>query len=315
MLSVLPSFHGFGFLMTMHAPMANRFACALVPKFSCKDVLDVMKHNILASMCGIPRIYEALINDPKFVKSKYIKNLMVCFCGGDSMNISLKQRFDKVMKDGGSNCQVFEGYGLTEAIAVNSVNTFAHHKDGSIGYPARDVTFKIIDENENELPRGEIGEITFKSGAIMLGYYEDEEASKATFTKDGFLKTGDLGYMDNDGFIFFKQRKKRVVKISGVGVFPSEIEQLIESVPGVINVCAIRIPDPKLVSAIKVIVVAKYFDEEGMRRSIMDTCRKYLIRWAVPKEIEFRDSLPFTLLGKVDFAKLQKEEDKKRGIN
>ena len=121
--------------------------------------------------------------------------------------------------------------------------------------------------------------------------------------------------MDKDDFIFFKQRKKRVVKVSGVGIFPTEIERLVETVPGVEAVCAIRIPDERLQSAIKLLVVAKYFDEEGMKEAIMDTCSKYLIRWAMPKEIEFRDSLPLTQLGKVDFRKLQEEEDEKRGIS
>ena len=173
--------------------------------------------------------------------------------------------------------------------------------------------FKIVDEKGKELPHGEVGEIILKSPAIMNGYYKDEKATKETI-RDGWLYTGDLGYMDDDGFVFFVQRKKRVVKVSGVGVFPTEIERLVESVPGVESCCAIKIPDPRLQSAIKVFVVAKFFDEEGMRNAIIDTCRKYLIRWAVPKEIEFRDSLPKTLLGKIDFKELQKEEDLKRGL-
>ena len=120
--------------------------------------------------------------------------------------------------------------------------------------------------------------------------------------------------MDEDGYVFYKQRIKRVIKVSGVGVFPTEIEKLIENIPGVEACCAIQIPDPRLQSAVKVFVVAKYFDEQGMINQIMDTCRKYLIRWAIPKEIEFVDSLPKTLLGKIDFKVLQKQEDEKRGI-
>ena len=314
MLSVLPSFHGFGLCMTMHAPLMMCFGSALVPKFSPEAVVDVMNHNKMGSMCGIPGVYEKLLTYDKFVNNKNLVNLHVGFCGGDSMNVSLKKRWDDTMKEKGSHCQVFEGYGLSEAIAVNCVNTFDHNKLGSIGYPGSGFDFKIIDEHEREVKRGEIGEICVKSPATMLYYYDDEEATKATFTKDGYLKTGDLGYMDEDNFIFFKQRKKRVVKVSGVGVFPSEIEALVETVPGVISVCAIRIPDQRLGSAIKLFVVAKYFDEEGMRRSIIDMCQKYLIRWAVPKEVEFRKELPLTLLGKVDFKTLQEAEDKRRGI-
>ena len=217
------------------------------------------------------------------------------------------------MKNKGSTCQIFEGYGLTEAIAVNSVNTYSHHKDGSIGYPASGVTFKILGENDEFLKPGEVGEILIKTPSRMNGYFLDEEATQATFFNE-YLKTGDLGYMDEDGYIYFAQRKKRVVKVSGVGVFPTEIEKLVQTVPGVKEVCAIEIPDDKLIHAIKLFVVATYFDKEGMKENIIETCRKYLIRWAVPKEIEFVDKLPLTLLGKVDFNKLQIEENERRGI-
>ena len=313
MLSVLPSFHGFGLCMTMHAPMCNRFASILMPKFTVDDLVKTMKKTCVASICGVPTMYEKMLENEKFLNSKHLKDIHVVYCGGDTLPLSLKKKFDDTMAAHGSYCKMFEGYGLTEAIAVNCVNTYDHNKDGSIGYPMTGATFRIADEKGHEVPRGTIGEITIKSPAVMVGYFEDEENTKKTI-RDGWLYTGDLGYMDEDGFIFFSQRKKRVVKVSGVGVFPTEVERLIETVPGVISCCAIQIPDPKLQHALKVFVVAKYFDEEGMRNQIIDTCRKYLIRWSVPKEIEFRKELPTTLLGKVDFNRLQKEEDKARGI-
>ena len=314
MLSVLPSFHGFGLCMTMHAPLVNSFSSILVPKFKAEKVVKVMNATKLTCMCGVPTIYEKLLQEPTFVNSKNLKYLHCCFCGGDSMPSDLEERFNKTMEQAGSKCRLFQGYGLTEAIAVNCVNTFNASRKGSLGKAMPEATFKVVDEQGNEVKRGELGEIIIKSGAIMLGYYQDEEATKNCL-KDGYLYTGDLGYMDEDDFIFFKQRKKRVVKVSGVGVFPTEIERLVESVPGVEACCAIEIPDPRLQSAIKIFVVAKFFDEEGMRNAIMDHCRKYLIRWAVPKEIEFCDSLPKTLLGKIDFKVLQKQEDEKRGIS
>ena len=314
MMTVLPSFHGFGLCMAMHAPLINRFGCGMIPKFSTKEVINLMNHTKMSVIIGIPKIYEALLDDPKFVNNKRLKYLKVCFCGGDSMNVSLKERWDTTLKADDHHRQVFEGYGLTEAISVNCVNTYSHNRKGSIGYPASGVKFKIIDENEKELKPGELGEICILSGSVMVHYFKDDKATKATFTQDGYLKTGDIGYIDNDGYVFFKQRKKRVIKVSGVGVFPSEVEQLVESVPGVEACCAIRIPDEKLVNAIKIYVVAKFYDEQGMRRAIMAKCQQYLIRWSVPKEIEFIDELPYTLLGKVDFVKVQKDEDAKRGL-
>ena len=312
-LSLLPSFHGFGFCMTMHVPITNGFTVALVPKFDAKAIAKMMKDVNLTVICGVPTVFEHLLKCEEFIHSKYLKNVYVAYCGGDTISISLKQRFDEAMKNGGSKCQVFEGYGLTEAIAVNCVNTYAHNRAGTIGYPVSFAKFKIIDEEGKELPAGEIGEIAIKSDTCMIGYWNDPEATKATF-KNGWLCTGDLGHMDEDGFIYFHQRKKRVIKVSGVAVFPTEVEHLVETVPGVEAVCAIQIPDARLQHAIKLFVVAKFFDEEGMRNQIMDTCRKYLIKWSVPKEIEFVKELPYTLLNKVDFRKLQDQEDLKRGV-
>ena len=313
MLSILPSFHGFGLCMTMHAPLVNAFSSILIPKFKADKIAKVLNQIKFTCICGVPTIYEKLLLEPKFVKNKNLKNLHCCFCGGDSMPQTLEERFDKAMADAGSKCRLFQGYGLTEAIAVNCVNTFDANKRGSLGKAMPEADFKVVDENNKEVKPGELGEIIFKSGAIMLGYYQDEEATRDCII-DGYLHTGDLGYIDADGFIFFKQRKKRVVKVSGVGVFPSEVEQLIESMPEVSACAAIRIPDKKLQNAIKVFVVAKYFDETAMKDKILETCRKYLIRWSVPTEIEFRKELPLTMLGKVDFRTLQEEEDKKRGL-
>ena len=185
MLSVLPSFHGFGLCMTMHAPLVNSFSSILVPKFKPKMVVKAMNDTKLTCMCGVPTIYEKLLNEPTFVKSKNLKYLRCCFCGGDSMPADLEDRFNKAMSDGGSICRLFQGYGLTEAIAVNCVNTFDANRKGSLGKAMPEAVFKVVDEKGNEVPRGELGEIIFKSGAIMLGYYQDEEGTKNCI-KDGY---------------------------------------------------------------------------------------------------------------------------------
>ena len=313
MLSVLPSFHGFGLCMTMHAPLVNGFASILIPKFKASCVVKTMNKIKPTCICGVPTLYEKLLAEPSFVKSKSLKYLHCCFCGGDVLPKELIDRFNETMKQADSKCRLFQGYGLTEAIAVNCVNTFKANKDGSLGKPIPGSTFKIVDDSGKELPKNQIGEIIIKSAAIMIGYYQDDNATNECL-KNGYLYTGDYGYMDDDGYIYFKQRKKRVVKVSGVAVFPSEVEQLIESIPEVSACAAISIPDVKLQNSIKVLVVAKYFDEEAMKDKILETCRKYLIKWSVPTEIEFRESLPLTMLGKVDFNTLQEEENKKLNL-
>lgn len=312
-ISILPSFHGFGFCMTMHLPLVNGSGVALVSKFSTKDINTIFKKNKIFVMCGVPTMFENLLKDDKFIHNKRLKYLALCFSGGDTMSIALKERFNKVLKDNGSIGALYEGYGLTEAVAANICNTTLNHKDGSLGKPIEGVDVKIVDESGVEVKNGTIGEIILKTPAMMVEYLNNKEGTKEAI-RDGYLYSGDLGYKDEDGFIFFSQRKKRVVKVSGVGVFPSEVERLVESIPGVSKCCAIEIPDEKLLHALKVFVVANYYDEEGMKHQIMDTCRKYLIRWSVPKEIEFVDSLPTTLLGKVDFKTIQENENKKRGI-
>ena len=178
MLSILPSFHGFGLGMTMHLPLYNGFTCTLIPKFSSKEVVKAMKKIQLAIMVGIPGVYETLLKDEKFLHSRSLKKVHIAFSGGDKMNVSLKQRFDEAMEKVGSGCRVFEGYGLTESIAAVSVNNFNHYKPDSIGKPIWGVEFAIIDENENQLEPGKLGEIALKSPSKMLYYYNDPEATK-----------------------------------------------------------------------------------------------------------------------------------------
>ena len=310
MISVLPSFHGFGLCTTMHCPLANRFAVVLIPKYSPKEVARMMnKVKCVITMCGVPTIYKTLLNERSFIKNRYLRELESCFSGGDSLPTHVKENFDALMIKNHSKCRLFEGYGLTETLSVSCVNTHRRHKFGSIGYPISDVDVKILDENNNELEPGVVGEIAIKSENTMLGYFNNDEATKATYF-NGYLKTGDLGYLDEDGFLFFNSRKKRVIKVSGVAVFPHQIEEVISHIPGVKGVCAIQIPDEKLTNAVKVFVV---YDKKNPE-VILEECRRMLISWSIPKEVEFVDKLPYTKYKKVNFAKLQLEEDKKRGL-
>ncbi len=313
MLSVLPYFHGFGLCMTMHTPLANGFAAILVPKFKADVVAKTLNKAKFTCVCGVPTMYEKLLNEPYFIKSKNLKYLRCAFSGGDYLSLELVDKFNNLMRKNGSYCRLFQGYGLTEAVAVNAVNTFNDYKDGSLGKPIPDSSFKIIDEQGHELPRGTVGEIIFKNEAHMLGYYQDQKATDLCLV-DGYLHTGDLGYIDEDGFIYFKQRQKRVVKVSGVAVFPSEVEQLIHSLKGVVNCAAIPIPDAKFQNSLKLFVVAKSKDLGALKDKIIETCHQYLLRWSIPTEIEFIKELPLTPLGKVDFKVLQEEEYKKRGL-
>ncbi|MBO6280794.1 MAG: acyl--CoA ligase [Bacilli bacterium] len=309
-ISVLPSFHGFGLCMTMHAPLVNSFGIVLIPKFSSKNIVKMMKKlkNVIC-ICGVPNIFKQLINDSNFTNSRYLKTLRSCFSGGDTLSSIIKENFDSAMIRKSSSCRLYEGYGLTEALSVCSVNTHRHHKIGSIGYPISGVEFKIIGDNNQSLEPKEIGEIAIKSDYNMLKYFNDEEATKATY-RDGYLLTGDLGYMDEDGFIYFTNRKKRVIKVNGVAVFPHEIESVILGLSGVSSVCVIQIPDEKTIHAAKAYVVSKNKDPERIKRE----CKKKLISWSIPREVEFVDKLPMTRYHKVDYRKVQEMENNKRKV-
>lgn len=311
MISILPSFHGFGLCMTMHAPLVNGFTIALIPKFSSNAIVKAMNRlkNVIC-ICGVPLVFKSLLNDSGFRNNRYLKNLRSCFSGGDSLPTIIKENFDSAMIKKGSGCRLFEGYGLTETLSVSVVNSHRHHKSGSVGYPLRDVEIKILDSENKEVERGVIGEIAIKGDNNMIGYYQDEEATLATYF-DGYLKTGDYGYQDEDDFVYFVSRKKRVIKVSGVAVFPSQIEEVISHLPGVKGVCAIQIPDETHTHAVKVLVISDNKDKQR----IIDECRKYLISWSIPKEIVFVNKLPYTKYHKVNFQKLQKEEDELRKIN
>ena len=307
MISVLPSFHGFGLCMTMHAPLVNSFSIMLIPKFSALNIVKMMnKYKNVICICGVPTIFKALLNEPGFINNKNLKTLMSCFSGGDSLSSLIKENFDSLMIKKESKCRLFEGYGLTEVLSVCSVNTHRHHKYGSIGYPIEGVEFRILGENNEILGHDEIGEIAIKSENNMLGYYKEED-NKDDIYVDGYLKTGDLGYLDEDGFLFFKNRKKRVIKVAGVAVFPHEIEAVISNMSGISAVCVIQIPDEKLTNAVKAVIVAKNKNKDR----IIAECSKRLISWAVPKEIEFVPSLPYTKYHKVNYLKVQEEENKK----
>ncbi len=308
MLAVLPTFHGFGLCMCVHAPLSNAMTSILVPKFSPSALVKIMNQTPVNCICGVPTLFESLLNDQRFTNHRHLKDLKVVFCGGDSMPLPLKERFDALMKSINSTCRMMEGYGLTETVTVCAVNTLKINRPGSVGKMINGMECKILDDNDKEVPLGELGEICVKAPTMMLGYLNEPEITKEVI-RDGYVHTGDLGYMDQDQFIYFKQRKKRIIKVSGVAVYPTEIENIVMQIEEIERCAAIEMKDPRLGAAVKLFVVSKSVDKETLEKKILETCRKNLIKWAVPKKIEFRDALPLTLIGKVDYLALQKEND------
>lgn len=240
------------------------------------------------------------------------------FSGGDSLSVELKKRFDKWLADHGATIKVREGYGTTECVTASCLTPMHLYKEGSIGQPFPDTYYKIVDVGTNiEVPYGQEGEICISGPSVMLGYLDQPEETANTLRKHGdgriWLHTGDLGIMDEEGFIYFKQRIKRMIITSGYNVYPSQLENILDGFESVQMSCVIGVPDPYKMQKIKAFVTLKagYEPTEETKQSILAYCKKHIAKYAMPYDIEFRDSLPKTLVGKVAYRVLEEEELKK----
>ena len=316
-LAIMPVFHGFGLGICIHTVQYFGGCSIILPQFSAKTfggLLKKYKPNIIA---GVPTLYEALLKSEGL--DNYDLSFLKCvISGGDSLSVSLKKKIDEFLHNHGANIQIREGYGLTECVTGSCLTPEKYYREGSIGIPYPDTYYKIIDSNTNEeLPYGEEGEIVISGPSVMKGYLNDKKETNLTLKKhnDGrmWMHTGDLGSMDKDGFIYFKQRIKRVIISSGYCIYPQYIENIIDSVPEVLMSCVIGINHPYKVQVAKAFIVLKdkTANKEQVLNKIKEKCEKDLAKYSWPYEYEFRDELPKTLVGKVAFNELIKEEQKK----
>lgn len=312
-MCILPIFHGFGLTVCVHLPMCVGACAILVPKFNASIFADQFAKNQPHYIAGVPTLYEALLRSKKMQKTVF-SGLKGVFAGGDSVPVELKKQFDQFLKERGSQVTMQEGYGLTETVTVSCLVPHSDDRRGSMGIPLPDMLYKIVRVGTTQdLPPGEEGEICVSGPTVMLEYYNNPEETDKVLKvhADGFkwCHTGDLGYMDEDGFFYFRSRIKRMIKSSGYSVFPTQIEGVINQHEAVALSCVIGIPDKYQIEKIKAFLVLKegYKDSEGVKKEIMDLCREYLATWSVPREIEIRKELPTTLIGKVDWLKLKEE--------
>ena len=241
------------------------------------------------------------------------------FSGGDSLSIELKKKFDKFLKDHNASIPVREGYGTTECVTASCLTPSHWYKEGSIGLPFPDTYYKIVKPGtEEEMPYGEEGEICLSGPTVMRGYIDNPEETAQTLRKhaDGltWVHTGDLGKMDEDGFIYFRQRLKRMIVTSGYNVYPSQIENVLDAHELVHMSCVIGVPDPLKMQRVVAFVMLKpdvKVSEDEARDILMKYLAKHVAKFEMPKEIEFRAELPKTLVGKVAYRVLEEEELKK----
>ncbi len=318
MLSAMPLFHGFGLGVCIHSMLAQGGRCILVPRFTAESYSKLITKYRCNFIAGVPTLYEALLRFPNMEKAD-LSCLKGVFSGGDSLSVELKKKFDKFLYDHKAVVQVREGYGTTETVTACCLTPITKAKEGSIGIPFPDTYIKIVKPNtDEELPYGEEGEILLAGPTVMKEYIKHPEETAQTLRRhaDGlsWVYTGDLGYMDEEGFIYFRGRSKRMIISSGYNIYPAQLENIFDANELVQMSCVIGVPDPYRMHRPKVFVTLKPGVEpsEETRKAIMDYAAKHIAKYAMPKELEFRESLPKTLVGKVAYRQLEEEEAAKR---
>lgn len=298
LLSPLPVFHSFGLTMGLHAMVMHGGCNVFMPRFSRKDSIRYLKKGQVNFIIGVPAVFDALLSRPEF-SGKLLKNIDGAYVGGDSLPPRIKTEFDRRMKETGSRGRLFEGYGLSETLSVVCVNRHTGNREGTVGKPLSVVSLRAV-------PTGaDADELCVCGNILMNGYYRDEEATQAAFFTDAdgtrWLRTGDLGRVDKDGYVYFLGRIKNIIKVSGESVFPVEIENAACTVPGVKAAAAYPVPDPKTGSRVNLAVETEPgADKSILREKIHAHLQAELVKNALPAEIDFYDELPRTKLAKVD---------------
>ncbi len=314
MLAVMPMFHGFGLGVSIHSILAGGGRCVLVPRFTPDSYAKLLKKHKCNFIAGVPTLYEALLRLPTMdgVDLSFLKGV---FSGGDSLSIELKKRFDKFLYDHNAPIQIREGYGTTETVTACCLTPPHLAKEGSIGLPFPDTYFKIVKPGtQKEVPYGKEGEICIAGPTVMLKYINHPEETAQTLQThaDGltWVHTGDLGMMDEEGFIYFRQRIKRMIITSGYNVYPSQLENILDAHELVQMSCIIGIPDAYKMQKVKAFVMLKpgVAPSAENKDILMAYCKKNIAKYALPCDIEFRDQLPKTLVGKVNYRQLEEQE-------
>ena len=321
MLSAMPIFHGFGLGVCIHTMLSQGGRCILVPRFTPKSYAKLLVKQRCNFIAGVPTLYEALLGLPS-MEGADLSCLKGVFSGGDSLSVELKKKFDRFLYDHHATIQVREGYGTTETVTACCLTPTTVAKEGSIGIPFPDTYIKIVEPGTDvELPFGEEGEILLAGPTVMKEYMDNPEETAQTLREhaDGlrWVYTGDLGVMDDDGFIYFKGRAKRMIITSGYNVYPAQLENILDAHEKVQMSCIIGVPDPYKMQKVKAFVKLKNGvpATEDTKQEILAFCRKQVAKYAMPYDIEFRDELPKTLVGKVAYRVLEEEELKKLSNN
>jgi long-chain acyl-CoA synthetase len=304
MLAVLPMFHGFGLTMGVMALMLAGGRIALMPKFHTKPVVKLLKQKKLTYLIGVPAIYEALLKNKEF-RGDLLKPLEQCWVGGDFISPSLLERFNKVLSESGSKGMLMEGYGLTETVTVLCVNRLKDHKDGTIGRPLPNVQVKILDEDHKEVRHGELGEIAITGETLMEGYMHE---ANPFYEIDGkkYVLSGDIGKVDDDGFVYFCSRKKRMIKKKGLNIYPLAIEKAVSSIDGVLECAYLGETYKGRDYTVLYVGVGEGHPFEETKKAILADLKLRFNKYELPDFVFLRENFPHTNVGKINYPDLAK---------
>ena len=315
MVGVLPWFHIYGQTVVLHTGIFRAATILVYPRFDLERILrdiEKFKANIFH---GVPTIYAMIVNRPD-IRKYNLRSLEICISGAGPLPVAVAEKFEKL-----TGAKLREGYGLTETSPVTHVNPiYGKYKLGSIGLPVPNTLAAIADpEKPVLLPPGHTGELVISGPQVMKGYYKmPEENEKAFFECCGmrWFRTGDIAYMDEEGYFYIVDRKKDLIKYKGYSVYPREVEEVLYRHECVVEAAVIGVPDPEVGERIKAFVVLKpECRGKVTERDIIEFARKHLAPYKVPKEVEFRDELPKSAAGKILRRVLREEELRKRGMS
>ncbi|MGD0476963.1 MAG: long-chain fatty acid--CoA ligase [Nitrososphaerales archaeon] len=301
-LAVLPLFHIYGLTTAMNAPFFASSQIVLLPSFHVNEVMKTIQQRKVTAFCGVPTMYIAINNSPK-AKDFDLRSVRVCVSGGSALPVAVRKRFIELT---GGN--LVEGYGLSETSPITHCNPLTEGgvRDGSMGIPFAETDARIVDLDDpfKTLPTGSVGELAVKGPQVMKGYWNNE-AETAEVVHDGWFLTGDIAKMDDDGYFYIVDRKKDMVDVRGFKVYPRDVEEVLFEHPGIKEAAVIGIPDEFSGEVVKAFVVRK--DEAGSltEKDVIDFCAARLVKYKVPRKVEFISELPKTLIGKVLRRKLK----------
>ncbi|WP_273852478.1 fatty acid--CoA ligase family protein [Guptibacillus spartinae] len=297
-ITALPMFHVFCMTVSMNAPLTSGGTLLILPKFSPQEVFRVAEKYKATIFAGVPTMYNFLYQYPEG-RAEYFRHMRLCISGGSSLPVALLHRFEEKFQ-----VRISEGYGLSEASPVTCFNPLDRpRKAGSIGMNITNVENKVVDELGQEVPVGEVGELAVKGPNVMKGYYKMPEDTAVTL-KEGWLFTGDLARMDEEGYFYIVDRKKDMVIVGGYNVYPREVEEVLYQHPDIVEAAVVGVPDPNFGEAVQAFIVTT---QEMTEEDVMNYCKEHLAKYKCPTIVEFINELPKNTTGKILRKALRKQ--------